>query len=64
MTNWDRAKKCSIDEEFHRLVDCLQHQGDINVIEDLVPLETKRGFIRDWLGGDEEEKEENEEVTL
>ena len=41
-------KKEKINQEFHRIVECLRQQGDLDCIEDIIPIEIKKDFIDDW----------------
>lgn len=49
-----------IEDEFHRIVECLKNQNELNVIEDIIPLNIKRDFVNNW----EEEGLENEIENL
>ena len=46
-----------IDKEFHRIVECLEQQGDLDCIEDIIPTKIKKEFIDDW-------KDEGDETRL
>jgi len=37
-----------IDAEFHRIVECLRQQNDLDCIEDIIPTKRKKEFIDDW----------------
>lgn len=37
-----------INNEFHRIAEQLVRQGDLDIIEDLITLETKQDFIESW----------------
>lgn len=37
-----------IDEEFHRIVECLRTQGDLDCIEDIIPTKVKKDFVDNW----------------
>ena len=56
--NWAKASKKKVEEEFYRLAESVRTQGDIDCIIDLVPLKTKRDFIKDWHEQDEVNEDE------
>lgn len=49
----EAADKARVDDEFHRIVDALKHQGSLDVIEDIIPTKIKKEFIKDY--GEEDE---------
>lgn len=55
-TNWKKANKTDVEDEFDRLVDCIRTQGDLDCIIELVPLNKKRDFIIGWHDNDEVEE--------
>jgi len=49
----DPADKAIVDDEFHRIVESLRTQGDLDCIEDIIPTKIKKAFIKDY--GEEDE---------
>ena len=37
-----------IDEKFHRIVELLKNQNELEVIEDIIPCKIKKDFIEGW----------------
>lgn len=59
MKNWGKASKKQIDDEFDRLTELLVHQGDVDVLTEMIPDKTKKDFVICW--HDEGEDNEGEE---
>lgn len=37
-----------VENEFSRIADCLVSNGDVDVLTNMIPLETKKEFIFSW----------------
>lgn len=50
----DPADKALVDDEFHRIIESLRTQGDLDCIEDIIPTRIKKAFIKDYAVDEDE----------
>ena len=50
-TEVKELKRREIEQEFYRIAEELTHQGDLGVITDMIGLDTKKEFIKNYKEG-------------
>lgn len=46
-------KKAEIIDEFYRLADILESQGDVGILIDMIPYEQQKSFVKSWHDNDD-----------